>query len=120
MTIQTTKSIPSWLGGLVAASGAFGLWMVVSWLGFTAPSELTSTRGSCCRWWSNLLARPRGALGFEDTRDRPFSSAAVLFNAGIDLEGLRLINLLLAICSAGLVGTLVTTRWHSAAMVGCW
>ncbi len=122
MMFQTSKSIPSWLGGLVAAGSAFGLWMVVSWLGFTAPSTLTFDERFMLPVVEQLADRwpdPAVLWDFEDTKGPAFFvPAAVLFNAGVGLEGLRLINLLVAIGSAGLVGTLVTTRWHSAAMVG--
>ena len=56
---------------------------------------------------------------FEDTKGPAFFvPAAILFDAGIGLEGLRLINLLLAICSAGLVGMLIKKSWKTAAVAG--
>ena len=68
---------------------------------------------------ADLWPDPAVLWEFEDTKGPAFFvPAAILFNAGIGLEGLRLINLLVAICSAGLVGMLVTTRWHSAVLGG--
>ena len=56
---------------------------------------------------------------FEDTKGPAFFvPAAILFDAGIGLEGLRWINLLLAICSAGLVGMLIKKSWKTAAVAG--
>ena len=118
MTSQTSKSIPSWQGGLLAAGTTFGLWMVLSWLGFAAPSDLTFDERfmlPVVEQLADLWPDPAVLWEFEDTKGPAFFvPAAILFNAGIGLEGLRLINLLVAICSAGLVGMLVTTRWHSA------
>ena len=122
MTSQTSKSIPSWQGGLLAAGTTFGLWMVISWLGFAAPSDLTFDERfmlPVVEQLADLWPDPAVLWEFEDTKGPAFFvPAAILFNAGIGLEGLRLINLLVAICSAGLVGMLVTTRWHSAVLGG--
>ena len=122
MTSQTSKSIPSWQGGLLAAGTTFGLWMVLSWLGFAAPSDLTFDERfmlPVVEQLADLWPDPAVLWEFEDTKGPAFFvPAAILFNAGIGLEGLRLINLLVAICSAGLVGMLVTTRWHSAVLGG--
>ena len=122
MASQTSKSIPGWQGGLLAAGSAFGLLVVLSWLGFAAPSELTWDEGFMLPVVEQLADRwpdPTVFWDFEDTKGPAFFvPAAVLFKAGIGLEGLRLINLMLAVCSAGLMGMLVTTRWHSAVLGG--
>ena len=79
-------------------------------------------RDSCCRWWSNspIFGPTPPCFGnLRTPKDLPFLSPRQFCSMqGIGLEGLRLINLLVAICSAGLVGMLVTTRWHSAVLGG--
>ena len=114
MTFQTSKSIPCWQGGLLAAGSAFGLLMLLSWLGFAAPSELTLDESFMLPVVEQLADRwpdPTVFWDFEDTKGPAFFvPAAVLFKAGIGLEGLRFINLMLAICSAGLVGMLIKKK----------
>ena len=121
MTPRSPKPIPSWQGALAAAGSVFGLWMVLSCLGFAAPSDLTFDERfmlPVVEQLADLWPDPPYFGNLRTPKDLPFVPAAILFNAGIGLEGLRLINLLVAICSAGLVGMLVTTRWHSAVLGG--
>ena len=122
MMPQAPKSISSWQGGLIASGSVFGFWMVLSWLGFTAPPELTWDEGFMLPVVEQLADRwpePSVFWDFEDTKGPGFFvPAAILFDAGVGLEGLRLINLMLAICSAGLIGMLVKKNWCAAAAVG--
>ena len=108
--------------GLVAASSVLGLWMLLWWLGFAAPVHSTFDERFMLPVVEELAERwpePSVWWDFEDTKGPAFFvPAAVLFDAGIGLGGLRLFNLLIAICSAGLVGMVVKKGWCSAALTG--
>ena len=122
MTPRSPKPIPSWQGALAAAGSVFGLWMVLSCFGFAAPAELTFDERFMLPVVEQLADRwpePSVLWDFEDTKGPAFFvPAAILFDAGVGLEGLRLINLMLAICSAGLVGMLMKKSWQTAAAAG--
>ena len=122
MTLRSPKSIPSWQGALAAAGSVIGLWMVLSCLGFAAPAELTFDERFMLPVVEQLADRwpePSVLWDCEDTKGPAFFvPAAILFDAGVGLEGLRLINLMLAICSAGLVGMLMKKSWQTAAAAG--
>ena len=122
MTPRSPNPIPSWQGALAAAGSVFGLWMVLSCFGFAAPAELTFDERFMLPVVEQLADRwpePSVLWDFEDTKGPTFFvPAAILFDAGVGLEGLRLINLMLAICSAGLVGMLMKKNWQTAAAAG--
>jgi len=122
MTPPSSKSISRWKAALVAAGSVLGLWILFSWLGFAAPQEPTFDELFMMPVVEELAERwPALSVfwDYEDTKGPTFLvPAAILFDAGIGLDGLRLINLCIAICSAGLLGMLVRQRWHSAALAG--
>ncbi len=122
MEPSSPKPISSLLAGVVAASSVLGLWALLWWVGFAAPVDSTFDERFMLPVVQELAERwpaPSVLWDFEDTKGPAFFvPAAVLFDAGIGLDGLRLINLLVAICSAGLVGMVVKKGWCSAALAG--
>ena len=122
MTLPASKSISGWQGALIAAMSVLGLWMLFSWLGFAAPRGSTFDEQFMMPVVEQLADRwPALSVfwDFEDTKGPAFLvPAAILFDAGIGLNGLRFINLLVAVCSAGLMGMLVKKNWHTAALAG--
>ena len=122
MTLPASKSISGWQGALISAVSVLGLWMLFSWLGFAAPRESTFDEQFMMPVVEQLADRwPALSVfwDFEDTKGPAFLvPAAILFDAGIGLNGLRVINLLVAVCSAGLMGMLVKKNWHTAALAG--
>lgn len=122
MQTVTPKLRPMLLSGLMAAAGACGFWGLLWLIGFAAPAELTFDErfmipvvdrlSSLWPDWSILW-------DFEDTKGPGFFvPAAILSSWGVGLEGLRLTNLMLSMCSAGILGIVAKKGWRAAAATG--